>query len=334
MASRDRQRRQTCAGFSLIEMLVAMSVIGLLVALLLPAVFRAREAARLAACLNNMRQLGIALHNYHEVHSAFPIGVRSQRGFGPSWFVGILPYIDQAALYNEFDMDSANNGAPFFPGSRNGILLDRKVVPVFWCPSSILLQMLPASGKAFQASAYVGVAGATNDFSFPAQRVTGCCVTGGNTGQISADGMLVPGRSIRMADVKDGESNVMIVAEASAAVLDNNNVEKRVDGGYLNGWSCGTSATGTPPYYYGTSMGSPPPQAYNIVTIRYPPNSSYSQPGVWDNHGPNNPLSSMHRGGVSLLLLDSSARFVSENIELDLLKRLAVRDDGQALNSF
>jgi prepilin-type N-terminal cleavage/methylation domain-containing protein len=89
-------RRQS--GFTLIELLVVIAVIGILVSLLLPAVQQAREAARRVSCKNKLKQIGLAAHNYHDVFGTFPIGARSQRTFGPSWWVGLLPYIDQANI--------------------------------------------------------------------------------------------------------------------------------------------------------------------------------------------------------------------------------------------
>ena len=110
-------------GFTLIELLVTIAIIAILIALLLPAVQQAREAARRTQCKNNLKQIGLALHNYHDVHRTFPIGARWQRGVGPSWMVGLLPFIEQQNLYDRFDMDAPNNGLPVLPppfGSSNG----------------------------------------------------------------------------------------------------------------------------------------------------------------------------------------------------------------------
>ena len=94
-------------GFTLIELLVVIAIIAILVALLLPAVQQAREAARRASCKNNLKQIGIALHNYHDVHRSFPFGGRSPtRNAGTSWRFGLLPFLEQNAI---FDLDKASN---------------------------------------------------------------------------------------------------------------------------------------------------------------------------------------------------------------------------------
>src|SRR5512135_122792 len=97
-------------GFTLIELLVVIAVIGILVALLLPAVQAAREAARRMQCSNNLKQIGLALHNYHDANKKFPFGSRggsswAQTGIkdGTNWRVSILPYLEQTALYSKLN---------------------------------------------------------------------------------------------------------------------------------------------------------------------------------------------------------------------------------------
>ncbi len=111
----------SCCGFTLVELLVVIAIIGILVALLLPAVQAARESARRAQCLNNLKQLGLALHNYHDVHSVFPPSIQydleqvgfgeeqlsTNRFYGPNWVILILPYFEQQAVYDSFDFDKA-----------------------------------------------------------------------------------------------------------------------------------------------------------------------------------------------------------------------------------
>lgn len=96
-------RRARSSGFTLIELLVVIAIIAILIALLLPAVQQAREAARRSQCKNNAKQLGLAIHNYHDTHLTFPISFTTDGRFdilgkGRSWMMGILPYIDQAPL--------------------------------------------------------------------------------------------------------------------------------------------------------------------------------------------------------------------------------------------
>jgi len=121
------QRKQR--GFTLIELLVVIAIIAILIALLLPAVQQAREAARRTQCRNNMKQLGLALHNYHDAFTTFPIG--TQWSDDPNWRIGILPYLDQAPLYNSLNLSSgfmAHNGM-----GSNDILYDVEL-NAYVCP--------------------------------------------------------------------------------------------------------------------------------------------------------------------------------------------------------
>lgn len=320
--------------FTLIELLVSISIIALLIALLLPAIMQAREAARRTQCRNNLKQIGLALHNYHAAHMSYPIGARSQSGFGLSWFVGILPFIDQANLSNQFDHHSDNNGLPSIPGAINSSLTDGVVISLMRCPSSPLPARHTFGATQQMQASYVGISGATDHDQFPAKAVTNCCVPPLPVdGQISADGILVPNRSVRMSELIDGSSQIVMVGEASNYLIDRNGDQQRVDGSFPNSWITGTSATGTPPGYQGFSPLFPPP-AYNITTIRYVPNSSYDQPGIRNNHGPNNPLASAHEGGVHLLLADGAVRFLSENVNLTTFKQLAARNDAGVVGQY
>tara|TARA_R110002111_G_scaffold1157_1_gene8160 strand:+ start:19467 stop:20528 length:1062 start_codon:yes stop_codon:yes gene_type:complete len=320
--------------FTLIELLVAISIIALLIALLLPAVMQAREAARRTQCRNNLKQIGLALHNYHDAHRSFPIGARSQNGFGLSFWPGLLPALDQGNLYQQFDHDSIQNGFPLFPWVRNGPLLDGVIVQAMRCPSSPLDETHPMGIYRHMQPSYVGISGASNEDGFAAKRVSFCCSPiSPPDGILSADGVLISNSNVKVRDIIDGTSNTVVVGEASNFVFDDNGKKQHVGGAFPYSWITGTPAVGTPPNYEPNNL-SYPAASYNITTIRYSPNSSYDQPGVRNNHGPNNPLSSAHEGGVMVLLADGSARFVSENINLTTLKQLAVRDDGQSIGEY
>ncbi len=176
---------------------------------------------------------------------------------------------------------------------------------------------------------YVGIAGATNEDGFPETRVSKCCLPA--DGQIAAGGVLIPNAAVRQSALVDGASQVIAVAEAANFAVDSAGTSRSIDGAFPDSWMTGTIATGTPPNY--NPLFSPP--SYNLTTIRYAPNSrSYSRAGIRDDHGPNNPLLSAHAGGVHCVLCDGSVRFLSESINLQTLKRLATRDDGQVVGDF
>lgn len=333
--------------FTLIELLVVIAIIAILIALLLPAVQQAREAARRSQCKNNLKQIGLALHNYESTVNRFPIGASchdlrgTSAGVGLSWMVGLLPYVEQATLYNQVDMNATNNGAVSLPVSllsSNAALLNGVFVPVFNCPSTPLDVMKTATttGYSYQQASYVGISGATNEDGFPARWVSSCCILSIG-GLISADGMLVPNQALKLSLVTDGTSNTIVVGECSNYALDSAKNRQRVDGSFPNSWHTGAGGIGVPPRYVNAAVPNNPalaPNAYNITTIRYPPNSSYSQTGVRNDHGPNNPLTSAHTGGVQILMADGTVRLISENINLTALKALACCRDGQVLGDF
>lgn len=172
-------RRQ---GFTLIELLVVIAIIGILVALLLPAVQQVREAARRMQCSNNLKQLGLALHNYENVHKVFPMGIQYRRnglpadnrarlgnnvgeggGTGFSWGTYLLPFLDQLPIYNQFNFNVplANSN---IPASAGNTALAGRTLEVFFCPSEsegdtydfapgTVGAMVPAARSSYRANA-------------------------------------------------------------------------------------------------------------------------------------------------------------------------------------
>ena len=162
-------------GFTLIELLVVIAIIAILVALLLPAVQQAREAARRSQCKNNLKQIGIALHNYHDVFSTLPNGTVASAvgGWGTSWWPRILPYTDQAGLFEALTFDGAhpgwthNTGAeggfPTSAGFRNGRAATGNPISLMLCPSSSLAKLRDAGGgNRINTPHYIGIGGAAN----------------------------------------------------------------------------------------------------------------------------------------------------------------------------
>lgn len=317
------------SGFTLVELLTVIAIIGLLTALLLPAIQAAREASRRASCENNLKQVGLTLATHEGAHAVLPIGAGSQGNFGMSWWVQILPFIEQGALFSQLDQTGSFNGFVVLD-NINAQAISNFVVPNWACPSSSLPSLYTVSGNIqVMLPSYVGIAGATNHDGFAETRVAACCAADGNSGQISAGGLLPPNYAVRLSQISDGLSNTLAVGECSDWVQAANGVAHRIDGGMPVGWIAGTAAPGTPPSYDVTNSTRARP-SYNITTIRYAPNMrDYQQPGIRDDHGPNNPLNSAHPGGVMALFADGSVHFLRNETDAGTLKLMATRDDGQ-----
>lgn len=240
-------------GFTLVELLVVIAIIGVLVALLLPAVQAAREAARRMQCSNHLKQLGLALQNYHDVFNSLPFGARARyvqttakvpagQGWGPSWLMSILPFCEQKPLS---DLLEAAQVGPAAAGGQWAINMTKAVgrapfhinnQKIAWmlCPSSPLPQteILRNAKNGFTSvvPSYVGISGATNHYANrlatelpfletrlkPVSTIKKAVAVGPatpTTSQQSWGGMLCPNESYGMAACIDGTSNTMLVSE-------------------------------------------------------------------------------------------------------------------------
>jgi len=336
-------------GFTLIELLVVIAIIAILIALLLPAVQQAREAARRTQCKNNLKQLGLALHNYHDVYNTLPIGAvgSDQWGWGMSWYMRILPYLEQAPVYNQLTFSGTHYGWTWngtAEGGANGRVLAQSSIPGVICPSSPLRAKRDSGDHVIPNAQYYGISGPANGngYTNPTNKQITCCgCCGGQqaTGVFSSSGTFAIAETFGFKDMVDGTSNTMAVGEASNFVF---------DAAPASGGTRTRQVNGT----HGIMMGSPHPvtidawggggsmdRPFNLTTVRFPPNSPVidndpNWPGVGDNFGSNNPLNSAHTGGVQVLLNDGSARFISDNIDMLTLKRLCARNDGQVIGEF
>ncbi|WP_437185074.1 DUF1559 domain-containing protein [Planctomicrobium sp. SH668] len=329
-------------GFTLIELLVVIAIIAVLIALLLPAVQQAREAARRSQCKNHLKQIGLAVHNYHDVHNCFPPGsfggtdMASDPYSIPNWRIHIFPMLEQGAIYNQMIWTGWRpfGGTASAAGTHNAELLNGHVVPVYVCPSSTLESngnpyvpgMPDHNTLRHQVPMYVGVAGASieyGDASFPVGNSVGASNPYGN---FTNNGLFSWNRVKRMRDATDGSSNTLLVAEQSGTVgLVNGDRRSGYYGGYL-----GASFT-TP-----VNAGSVDPSGWSvgISSLLYQINYKTPTVGNQDTWCANTQWNSFHVGGIHVTLGDGSVRFISENIAMDTLRSLAACNDGLPVGEF
>ncbi|MCE9554339.1 MAG: DUF1559 domain-containing protein [Planctomycetes bacterium] len=303
-------------------MLIVIAVIGILIALLLPAMQAARESARRIKCANNLKQIGVALLNFENGRGHLPVGAENRQSFGASWWVPVFPYLTHSSAMDKFNSSATNCGDALL-NSVNAQAAHKLIEPSMLCPSSPLASTRMVGTVQLMLPSYVGVSGASNYDGFPESRVSTCCAPF-NNGQISSGGVLIPNRAVQLQEVRRGLTNTLAVAECSDYAYTTTGQKQQIDGAFPLGWIAGTAANGTPPSY---TTGSPVQPSFNITTIRYQPNMrNYNSPGIYINHGPNHPLASPHPGGAHGLMLGGSVEFLSNDIELDVLKKMATRD--------
>jgi len=310
-------------GFTLIELLVVIAIIAILIALLLPAVQQAREAARRTQCKNNLKQLGLALHNYHDVYGTFIFGKGGTGWSGAntgnwgrlSGLVGLMPYIDGANLYNQIASPGTYNGTNY-PAMgpepwKSGYTPWRNQVSALICPSDS--QPRQGAGNSQIAKTNYG-------FS------NGDSIVGSQNSQINR-GMFAHSATYGIRDATDGSSNTILMAELVKAngtanfklggtaevpgtdanpslciqALDPADSNAFPTGTTMRNWSgdrwCDSNASMT---------------GFNTVL---PPNSPRCTNDGWDGRWGVYSTQSRHTGGVQVLLGDGSVRFISENID-------------------
>jgi prepilin-type N-terminal cleavage/methylation domain-containing protein len=334
--------------FTLVELLVVIAIIGILVALLLPAIQAAREASRRSKCTNNLKQLGLAIQNFHDTKKYMPPGTsQDQPPFGPgasnwgaSWLVYILPYVEQQQLWDSLQI----GGGTGYGNAYNGALFTGVALPNYRCPSSPLPELctsgVPGSGLMMLPN-YVGISGAVNGLipGFTETRywtpggAAGCC----SGGILSGGGPLPPNLKQTYAGLTDGTANVMLASEHGDFLKIQNGAKVAWTAAGPHGWTIG----------WGNSSvivsvgGGGDNRAFNITTIRHPINQkdwptipasgACNTLGICDNTGQNIPLNAAHPGGVVCVLADGAVRFLANNIEMSTVAELATRDDGMPL---
>ena len=326
------------SAFTLIELLVVIAIIAILIALLLPAVQQAREAARRSQCKNNLKQVGLALHNYHDTYTRFPhnaVGVASGASDGPSWLVRILPYMDQAAAYNQIEFAGADWTMHYASTPNvNAVMVDQLRVPGLNCPSSPCPSTRTAAThsngtRTYQVADYVAIngsyyrGGSTTIQATPNDLASSTYGTTVYNGIIVKSGGSTGASSTRIRDITDGTTNTLMVSEESNYFFNQSGDKFDYRSSNFRGgaWSAGRTTT--------------PDWTINTTSIRFPINyRGVALDGMSQPYHKHTILTSAHTGGVHALLGDGSVRFLSENINFATLTALGDRNDGTVIGEF
>ena len=298
-------------GFTLIELLVVIAIIAVLIALLLPAVQQAREAARRSQCQNNLKQLMLGLHNYHDTFGMLPFsyyttqngGAYNENQMGRSWMSMILPQIEQGNLFQTFDDTLGLVPSGTTPETNRNLIAAQTVIPAFLCPSddtgdgTLTGRANMPAATPFAVNNYKGVSGSNWVWgTFNPVVSTRGRNANNNNGLDAGNGIMCRNGDInnlqttRLGDITDGTSNTFGIGEAVPRMCTHS----------WWWWFNGTTATCAIPLNYYTS---------NNIT-----------PGDWTN---NYSFASQHTGGGQFAMCDGSVKFISENMNIDQYRGLS-----------
>lgn len=298
--------------FTLIELLVVIAIIAVLIGLLLPAVQKVREAAARMKCANNLKQIGLALHNYHDANERFPKGDDQYPWnggwyFGLGWHARILPHVEQQNLYSKFREDDGGASTRQIYGPNN-TYLGSTPIPTYECPSdpqpslTTRVREYHRDPNSFIYWAKTNYAGLNDSRNAREPNLDG---SNGGFMNRSGNGMLINGRHLRIADAMDGTSNTLFVGEVTGDAKGSGSAESESTNWMFD--ACASTGRGI------NGVGTAPGGGY---TGR-----------LWV-------LSSFHPGGCNFVLTDGSVRFVRQSVPTRVLQDATTRAGGEVVGDF
>ncbi len=313
--------------FTLVELLVVIAIIGVLVALLLPAVQTAREAARRMSCQNNLKQIGLGMQMHHDTYLQLPTGGDLASGvrYVIGWPGYIAPFMEQKNLRDHIDGSTANAMLVIMPwrlktAPHNGDKAPyTSPMPVYTCPSSELGKLSPDSYQAASIPAINALNQGALHYRANGGSATTELIQGTHSRHAwySTSGVIYPKSKVKYADITDGTSNTLLASETSSAFG-----RARLSRGWggIQPWTWG--------YYNYESVENPPNPARGWLMIDH---KVVTHPigytlGFFTNE---TPFTSNHLTGVNAVFCDGSVRFLSKTIPLTTLQALATKGQGE-----
>jgi prepilin-type N-terminal cleavage/methylation domain-containing protein/prepilin-type processing-associated H-X9-DG protein len=325
------------SGFTLVELLVVIAIVGVLVGLLLPAIQAARESGRRTSCANNLKQIGIAAHNFHSARNAFPVGSESKSwsaapsNFPPSFYrwsslAHLTPFLEESNAHDALDLTVPMYGVNQQITSENarGAAL---VIPLFLCPSDQVQTISPGFGPTNYAA---------------------CAGTGINGGSpIDTDGIFYVNSHTRLSQIPDGTSHTALMSESALGAPDNSIIQSdyRVDYKFIPGspltdarcsnaalwnvatgrgfaWVSGEFRCATYNHYYLPNQAVPDCLGVSLI-----PGVMKYTPFGW------RAARSLHPGGVNLLMADGSVQFVLDGVDPTIWQAWATRKGSESISN-
>lgn len=333
-------------GFTLVELLVVIAIIGILIALLLPAVQAAREASRRAKCLNNLKQIGLGFHNHQDVKGKLPAAYSAATGL--SWHVNILPHIEQGARFDNFDTTEVNITSVLHTAPNRNDPNGLTIPETYQCPSAppdLRFQLMnpphntngtvdlipPNTGTPAAIPHYYGVNGPRGVMPGGGQYPVGTALH--ETVPAATSGMLQRDGDLRLTDVLDGTTNTMMIAEMSWFVAKGAASSPTSWGTRYRTWvrggdeypatcpatpPCPQVVAGRPAYVVSSRNVTNPINSILTANLMVPYNDV--------------PFGSMHPGGMNACMGDGSVRYFRQTLSMVIYRSIASRKGGEVVS--